>query len=144
MNNLSVKFFTVAVLLCGAIFLASCSSTTTTTTNSNTAVVKPANSANTAKTDAPKTDAPKTETTSGDSVGVAECDEYVKKYEACLTKIAEKAPQAQPGLKTAFEQQRNGLKQAASTEQGKTMMATQCKQFIESAKQSTAAYGCAW
>jgi hypothetical protein len=144
MNNLSVKFFTIAVLLCGAIFLASCSSTATNTTNGNTAVVKPANSTNSAKTDAPKTDAPKTETTSGDSVGVAECDEYIKKYEACLTKIAEKAPQAQGTLKTAFEQQRNAFKQAASTEQGKTSLASTCKQAIESAKQSTSAYACTW
>ena len=138
MNNLSVKFFTIAVLLCGVIFLANCSSTTTTTTNTNTAVVvnKPA--------DSPKTDAPKTETTSGDSVGVAECDEYIKKYEACLTKIAEKAPQAQTGMKTAFEQQRNAFKQAASTEQGKATLATTCKQAIETAKQSTSAYACTW
>jgi len=147
MNNLSVKFFTIAVLLCGVIFLANCS--TTTTTNGNTAVVKPANTANTAKTDAPKNDAPKTdalkpETTSGDSVGVAECDEYIKKYEACLTKIADKAPQAQGPLKTAFEQQRNAFKQAASTEQGKTSLASTCKQAIESAKQSTSAYACTW
>jgi len=142
MNNLSVKFFMVAALLCGAIFLTSCSSAPV--NNSNTAVVKPANTANTAKTDTPKTDAPKTETTSGDSVGVAECDEYIKKYEACLTKIAEKAPQAQGPLKTSFEQQRNAFKQAASTEQGKSSLATTCKQAIETAKQSTSAYACTW
>ena len=137
MNNLSVKFFMVAALLCGAIFLASCSSAPV--NNSNTAVVKPANTTNTAKTDAPKTD-----TTSGDSVGVAECDEYIKKYEACLTKIAEKAPQVQPGMKTAFEQQRSAFKQGASTAEGKTALATQCKQLIETAKTSTSAYACTW
>ncbi|HVE58731.1 MAG TPA: hypothetical protein VNB22_17995 [Pyrinomonadaceae bacterium] len=118
MNNLSVKIFMMTALLCGVFFLANCSS-------------------------APATNS-KTATVSTDSVGVPECDEYIKKYEACLTKIAEKAPQAQPGMKTAFEQQRNAFKQGASTEQGKATLATTCKQAIESAKQSTTAYGCAW
>jgi len=135
MNNLNVRLFMFAALICGVFFLANCS--TTPTTNSNTAVVvnKPA--------DSPKTaDVPKTAST--DSVGVPECDEYIKKYEACLTKIAEKAPQAAPGMKTGFEQQRNAFKQAASTEQGKATLASTCKQAIETAKQSTSAYACTW
>jgi hypothetical protein len=135
MNNLNVRLFMFAALVCGVFFLASCSSTTP--TNSNTAVVvnKPA--------DSPKTtDAPKTET--ADSVGVPECDDYIKKYEACLTKIAKDAPQVQPSLKTSFEQQRSAIKQAVSTPQGKSMMATQCKQYVESAKQATSAYACSW
>jgi hypothetical protein len=132
MNNFSVRLFMVAALVCGVFFLANCGGGSTTTTTNNAA---PANKA---------ANAPKTETASTDSVGVAECDEYIKKYEACLTKIAEKAPQAQPGLKTAFEQQRNGFKAAASTAEGKTQLATQCKQMIETAKTSTSAYACTW
>lgn len=119
--------------LCVILFFTNCRSSATTHTATTTN--KPA-------TDTSKTDARKTETTSADSVGVPECDEYIKKYEACFTKIGEKASQALPGMKTAFEQQRNGFKQAASTEPGKILMATQCQQFIESAKQSTSAYAC--
>ena len=117
MNKLKTNIILTIAMVCGLLFFANCGGKTET----NTAVV-----------------------TSSDSVGVAECDEYIKKYEACLTKIAEKAPQAQPGMKTAFEQQRSAFKQAASTEQGKASLATTCKQAIESAKTSTASFSCAW
>jgi len=100
------------------------SSTTTTTTNT---------AANAATADA-----------TGPNTGVAECDEYIKKYEACLTKIASKAPQAEGPLKTAFQAQRDGFKKAAETPQGKATLATACKQAIETAKASTSAYACEW
>lgn len=124
----------VAALLCGVISLASCSSAPA--TNSNTAVVvnKPA--------DAPKTDAPKTETTSADSVGVPECDEYIKKYEACINS---KVPEAQRSTyKSSFETLRKSWKDAAASPQGKAGLATGCKQALESAKQTFGSYGCAW
>src|SRR4029078_3172117 len=94
------------------------SSTTTTTTNT---------AANAATADA-----------TGPNTGVAECDEYIKKYEACLTTIAAKAPQAAPGLKTSFEAQRNGFKAAASTPQGKAAWTGTCKQATDTPKASTA------
>ena len=106
---------------------------TTTTTSSTTATTAPANSAETAKT------AP-----AGDSVGVPECDEYITKYEACLTKIAKAAPQVEPTLKSSFEAQRNGFKSAAATPQGKATLASTCKTAIETAKTATKAYSCDW
>lgn len=141
MNNLNVRFFMTVALVCGVFFLVNCGGTTTTTTTNSTNTAKPAD---TAKTDTNKTDATKTDAASTDSVGVAECDEYIKKYEACLTKIAKDAPQVQPSLKTAFEQQRNSFKQAAANPQSKATLASTCKQAIESAKQSTASYKCEW
>ena len=108
-------------------------SSSTTTTSSTTSTTAPANTSETAKTDST---APNT--------GVPECDEYITKYEACLTEIAKKAPQAEPGLKSSFEAQRNGFKAAASTPQGKTMLATQCKGFIDTAKKSTAQWCTNW
>jgi len=142
MNNLSIRLFMTAALVCGIFFLTSCAGDVAKTTTPNKPADAPKNDA--PKNDAPKTDAPKSDVASTDSVGVPECDEYIKKYEACLTKIAEKAPQAQPSLKSSFEQTRSSFKQGASTEQGKAMLATQCKQLIETSKQSTATYGCAW
>ena len=142
MNNLKIKLFLTAALLCGVFFLANCgggttTTTNTTTTNTTTTTNKSDNGTTTTTTNT-------TTTTSGDSVGVAECDEYIKKYEACLTKIAQKAPQVQPSLKTSFEQQRSAFKQAAANPQSKAMLATQCKQAIETAKQSTSTYACEW
>lgn len=139
MNNLNIRLFLTFALVCGIFFLTNCggTSTTTTTTNngSTTTTTKPA--------DSPKTEAAKTETASTDSVGVPECDEYIKKYEACLLKIAKQAPQIEPNLKSSFEQQRNGFKQAASNPSSKAMLPGQCKQLIETAKQSySGIYAC--
>jgi hypothetical protein len=118
MNNLNMRLFLAVALLGGIFFLANCGGGATNTTTTNTA--------------------------STDSVGVAECDEYIKKYEACLTKIAKDAPQAQPGLKSGFDAQRKAFKDAAANPQSKAALASSCKQAIETAKQSTAAYKCEW
>jgi len=75
---------------------------------------------------------------------VAECDEYITKYEACLTKIAKAAPQVEPQLKQSFEAQRSSFKTAASNPQSKATLAGACKQAIETAKASTKAYACEW
>ena len=82
------------------------------------------------------------ETASGDKIGVAECDEYIEKYEMCIT---EKVPEAQRAmLKTSFEAQRKSFKDAAATPQGKAGLAQGCKQALEAAKASTSAWGCKW
>jgi hypothetical protein len=81
-------------------------------------------------------------TTTTEVTGVAECDEYIKKYEAC---VMNKVPEAQrAAMKSALDQSRQAWKQSASTEQGKKMLPSICKQAMDTAKQSTSAYGCAW
>jgi len=142
----------LAAFLCAAIIFAGC--TTASNTASNTATANKTNTAsantstpaaNTSNTSNTSNSSAKSETApAGDSVGVAECDEYIKKYEACLTKIAAKAPQAEGPLKTAFQAQRDGFKKAAETPQGKATLATACKQATETAKASTSAYACEW
>jgi len=67
----------------------------------------------------------------GETIGVAECDEYVTKYEACIGKMPE-AARAAAG--DAFKQQRAAFKQAASTPEGKTAIASSCKQAMEAIK----------
>jgi hypothetical protein len=47
-------------------------------------------------------------------------------------------------LKTAFQAQRDGFKKAAETPQGKATLATVCKNAVDTAKASTAAYACEW
>lgn len=146
MNNLNIRLFLTAALICGIFFLVNCgggtTTTTTTTTNNGSTTTT---TTNTKPADSPKTDATKTETASADSVGVPECDEYIKKYEACLLKIAQKAPQIEPDLKKAFQTQRDGFKQAASNPSSKAMLPGQCKQLIETAKQSySSVYACEW
>src|SRR4029079_19123538 len=112
--------------------------TTTTTTNTTTTTANTAPANTSAANSEMKADA------SEPGTGDAECDEYIKKYEACLTSIAAKAPQAAPGLKSSFEAQRNGFKAAAATPQGKTALAASCKQAILTAKASTAQWCTNW
>lgn len=74
--------------------------------------------------------------------GVPECDNYMRKYLAC---VDGKVPEAaRPMLKQALDQSKAALKQAASTPQGKAGLASACTQAEATAKQSMAAYGCEW
>jgi hypothetical protein len=81
-------------------------------------------------------------TVSSGDFGVPECDDYMKKYLACIDSKVPDMARAQ--LKQAFEQQKSAWKQAASTPQGKSALATGCTQALATAKQSMAAYSCQW
>lgn len=64
---------------------------------------------------------------SGDSIGVAECDEYVKKWEACF-----KDPTMRAAAEPAFKAQRDAFKTAAA--QGgaaKDALKNTCKQALD-------------
>jgi len=143
---------TLVCTLAAALVLMACgggATNVTVSTNSNTSKTNTTANTSTAPVNtAPANTAPANETAKSDSgdanTGVPECDEYIKKYEACLTKITKDAPQAAPGLKSAFDAQRSGFKAAASTAQGKATLAPTCKQAIETAKASTGAYKCEW
>lgn len=74
--------------------------------------------------------------------GVPECDQYVKKYLACLDG---KVPEAARGmLRQSFEQSQQAWKNAAATPQGRAGLASACTQAEAAAKQSMQAYGCQW
>src|SRR5262249_4736581 len=62
----------------------------------------------------------------GDSIGVPECDEYIKKYESCVNSKVPESARAQ--VKATFEAARAAWKQAASTPQGKQGLVIGCKQ----------------
>jgi len=74
-----------------------------------------------------------------DSVGVPECDDYLKKYEACVSAHVPAAAQA--ALKQSLDQTRAGWKQAI-TAGGKDSLAAACTQMKASASASLKAYGC--
>lgn len=141
MNNLNKGLFLTVALLCGIFFLANCGgSTTTTTTNNTTTANKPADT--TKPADTAKPDAAKPETASTDKIGVAECDEYMDKWEACVNG---KVPEAQRAMfKSSFETTRKSWKDLAANPQTKASLTNACKQATEQAKQSFAAYKCEW
>jgi hypothetical protein len=144
------NFIAIAAALCFAVVSFGCGGAATNTT-SNTTANKPANTTTTTTTTTTNTAPANTSAANSEmkadasepGTGVAECDEYIKKYEACLTTIASKAPQAAPGLKSSFEAQRNAFKSAASTPQGKATLPATCKQAVETAKSATSQW-CTW
>ena len=143
------NFIAIAAALCFAVISFGCggaANTTTTTTN------KPANTTTTTTTTTTSNSAANTAantsttTASTGDIGVPECDEYIKKYEACLMKVAEKAPQVETPLKASYQTLRDGWKKAAETPAGKSALATGCKTALDQAKSNPAlkAYACEW
>ena len=104
---------------------ASGNTTTTTTTTTNTT--------NTAAT-------PASTTTSAAVTGVAECDEYISKYEACVKDKVPASMRAQ--MQATLDASRNAWKTAASTPQGKATLAKTCTDALAAARQAMGSYGC--
>jgi hypothetical protein len=89
-----------------------------------------------------KTESTSTAAAGGGEVGVPECDEYLTKYEKCVT---EKVPEAaRPQLKSSVDTMRSSWKQAASNPVAKAGLAQGCKQALETAKTAMSAYNCTW
>jgi hypothetical protein len=75
-----------------------------------------------------------------DAVGVAECDDYLTKYEACING---KVPEAQRvTFKQTLDQTRAAWKSVAASAGGKEGLATACKQAHDGSKAAMAQYGC--
>ena len=123
MNNYKLGFMLAACLLGVSLATAACSS------GDPSAGAQPKTAAD-SKGTAP----------SGDSVGVAECDQYLAAYETCLK---DKVPAAaRDMLKSSFETTRASWRQAAATPEGRAGLATACKTARDTARQAMAAYGC--
>ena len=79
-------------------------------------------------------------TASADKIGVPECDNYIEKYEACITgKVPEAARQQ---MKNSCDLTRKSWKDLAANPQTKSSLASACKQSQEAAKQAMTAYQC--
>lgn len=74
--------------------------------------------------------------------GVAECDQYVKKYLACVDSKVPEAARAM--VRQSLDQTKASWKQAAATPQGKAGLASACTQADANSKQAMQAYGCEW
>jgi hypothetical protein len=92
-------------------------------------------------TSAPAASAAPASTSGSPEFGVAECDDYFKKYLACIDKLA---PAAQTQARQMLEQSRTAWKQAASTDEGRTGLATTCKAASDAAAPAMRAQGCSW
>jgi hypothetical protein len=80
-----------------------------------------------------------TTSSTGDKIGVPECDDFIAKYEACTDKVPE-AGRAQ--YKDALAKWRASWKQLAANPATKGTLAAACKQASDSSAASWKAYGC--
>ena len=133
-----ISLFALCVLL-GAVMLAcgGAENTNTATTNSTT-------NANTKATATPAstTATPASTTSAAGDIGVAECDDFLKKYEACVSGKVPAAAQAT--FKTSLDTWRSSWKKLAETPQGKAGLEAACKSALDQAKTSMASYNCSW
>jgi hypothetical protein len=74
-----------------------------------------------------------------DSVGVAECDEYISKYKACMTKLP---AEGQAAYQQALDQMVSGWKQVPA--EARSSLAEGCKMATENSKAAMQAMGCEW
>jgi len=77
-----------------------------------------------------------------ETIGVPECDEYIRKYEAC---VRDHVPAAQkPMVEQALAQYRTTWRSAAAQPAARASLAGACQQALTTARASMTAYGCQW
>lgn len=76
------------------------------------------------------------------STGIAACDEFLTKYDAC---VGTRIPEAQRAMyKTQIDQTRKAWIDLAKNPSAKASMEATCKQTIDATKASLTAYGCSF
>ena len=84
--------------------------------------------------------APPRATAHDDRIGIAECDEYIDRYEACLA--AHVPPEAADALRTTLQQTRANWRKSVAASNNPTAMAGVCNNARAAARPSLAARGC--
>jgi hypothetical protein len=83
-----------------------------------------------------------TTTAHAQSTGIAACDDFLTKYDAC---VVSKVPEAQRAMyKTQIDQTRKAWVDLAKNPSAKTTMEATCKQTLDATKASLTAYGCSF
>ncbi|HYH86510.1 MAG TPA: hypothetical protein VEX60_13745 [Pyrinomonadaceae bacterium] len=132
--------FLLALCLATGMLMIACGGGADNTATTNTANTNAAKT-NTATTNTAAANT-STTTASADKVGVAECDDFIAKYEACISGKVPAAAQAT--VKASLDTWRKSWKDLAANPSTKGTLAAACKQAAETAKTSMSAYGCAW
>ena len=79
-------------------------------------------------------------TSTGEKIGVPECDDFIAAYDACVSGKVPEAARAQ--FKASIEQWRTSWRQLAANPNTKASLAQACKQSAEQARVSMKAYNC--
>jgi hypothetical protein len=128
-----------------SLLLAACGGTDNSSnaanTNTTTATTNRTSTTNTAPANTSTTNTTTTTTTgSGEKIGVAECDDFIAKYDACVTSKVPEAQRAQ--YKSSLDQWRNSWRTLAANPQTKATLAQACKTIVEQSRTSMKSYGC--
>jgi hypothetical protein len=76
------------------------------------------------------------------STGIAACDDFLTKYDTCVTS---KLPEAQRAMyKTQLDQTRKTWVEMAKNPSAKATMETTCKQTMDAIKTSLSSFGCSF
>jgi hypothetical protein len=125
------KTLLILAVLCTAILIG-CSKTDN-MNNSNTLA---GNSNKTTTASTPAT------VPAGEKIGVPECDDFIAKYDAC---VSSKVPeQARAQYKSAIAQWRASWKKLAENPATKGTLAAACKQAAAQQEAALKSYGCSW
>jgi hypothetical protein len=120
----------IASLVCAVLLFACSKSETMNNSNSTASSERPATS----------TPAAGTASSTGDKIGVPECDDFIAKYEACASKVPE---MARAQYQSALKQWRESWKRLAENPSTKGSLAAACKQAAEQQAAAWKMYGCA-
>lgn len=136
------KVFSPVTLFVGcALLLVACGSSTNTNTTTSTANANATRTTTTTTvTNTAAANTATTTTASADKVGVPECDDYLAKYDACITGKVPAAARAQ--YEASLTQMRKTWHDLAANPQTKAGLVQACKTATESARTSLKAYGC--
>ena len=120
------------LILCAlfAMLLLGCSKTETTTNDNAATGSKPATMSSPAMS------------TAGEKIGVPECDDFIAKYEACVSSKVPAMVRAQ--YQNSLKQWRASWKKLAESPNTKPTLAAACKQAAEQQEVALKAYGCKW
>lgn len=116
-----------------AVVLVGCSKTET--NDNKTAANKPASS----MSSTPSTTAA---SSSSDKIGVPECDDFIAKYDECVSGKVPEVARAQ--YKSAIEQWRTSWKKLANDPATRAQLATTCKQIAEQQNAALKSFGCSF
>jgi ABC-type uncharacterized transport system auxiliary subunit len=127
-----------------AAILIGCSPTSN--TNSTTANSNSSSGSTAAATPATTTSTPATTTTTtasaGDKIGIPECDDFIAKYDACVSAKVPEMARAQ--FQGAVKQWKDSWKKLAENPATKGSLAATCKQAKEQQEAALKTYGCTW
>jgi hypothetical protein len=125
-----LKTILLTFCVAGALLLLGCYKTeTTNNTNSSTTANKPGTATSPAKT-----------ASAGEKIGVAECDEFLDKYDACVTDKVPASARAQ--YESTLKTWRDSWRKLAANPTTKATLAQACKQAMEQARTSMKSYNC--